>query len=121
MAGPAGESPGQGLGQQENPQGKGWATGAGYGGKIIAILNAILATAGGAAPTPTAVPFMAKVSIPDLRIRSGPGTDTAATGKFTGIGVFTITEVKDGPGSAKGWGRLKSGAGWISLDYAQGI
>ncbi len=103
------------LGQKENPQGKGWATGAGYGEKIIVILNAILATAGGTAPT--AVPFLVKVSIPDLRIRSGPGTNTAATGKFTGIGVFTVTEVKDGPGSAKGWGKLKSGAGWISLDY----
>lgn len=30
------------LGQKENPAGKGWATGAGYGGKIMAILNAIL-------------------------------------------------------------------------------
>ena len=111
------------LGQKENPQGKGWATGAGYGEKIIVILKAILATAGGATPTPTpaVVPFTAKVSIPDLRIRSGPGTNTAATGKFTGIGVFTITEVKDGPGSTKGWGRLKSGAGWISLDYTQKI
>lgn len=105
------------LGQKENPQGKGWATGAGYGEKITAILKAILATAGAAAPAPAAVPFLVKVSISDLRIRSGPGTDTAATGKFTGIGVFTITEVKDGLGSAKGWGRLKSGAGWISLDY----
>ena len=109
------------LGQQENPQGKGWATGAGYGEKIIAILKAILATAGGTAPAPAAVPFMVRVSVPDLRIRSGPGTNTAATGKFTGIGVFTITEVKDGPGSTKGWGRLKSGAGWIALDYAQKI
>ena len=109
------------LGQKENPQGKGWATGAGYGEKIVTILKAILAAAGGAAPAPAAVPFTVKVSIPDLRIRSGPGTDTAATGKFTGVGVFTITEVKDGPGSAKGWGRLKSGAGWISLDYAQKI
>lgn len=65
-----------------------------------------------------ATPFTVKVSIPDLRIRSGPGTDTDATGKFTGSGVFTITEVKNGPGSDKGWGRLKSGAGWIALDYA---
>ena len=29
------------LGQQENPNGKGWATGAGYGGKILSILKAI--------------------------------------------------------------------------------
>ena len=109
------------LGQKENPQGKGWATGAGYGEKIVTILNAILATTGGAAPAPTAVPFKVRVTVTDLRIRSGAGTDTAATGKFTGVGVFTITEVKDGPGSAKGWGRLKSGAGWIALDYAQKV
>ena len=32
------------LGQQENPNGKGWATGAGYGEKILSILKAILAT-----------------------------------------------------------------------------
>ena len=109
------------LGQQENPQGKGWATGAGYGEKIVTILNAILATTGGAAPAPTAVPFKVRVTVTNLRIRSGAGTDTTATGKFTGAGVFTITEVKDGPGSAKGWGRLKSGAGWIALDYAQKV
>ena len=109
------------LGQKENPQGKGWATGAGYGEKIIAILKAILATAGSAASASVAVPFKVRVTITDLRIRSSPGTNTTATGKFTGVGVFTIIEVKDGPGSTKGWGRLKSGAGWIALDYAQKI
>ena len=31
------------LGQKENPQGKGWATSAGYGGKILAVLADILA------------------------------------------------------------------------------
>lgn len=35
------------LGQQENPDGKGWAAGTGYGEKILTILKAILATAGG--------------------------------------------------------------------------
>ena len=58
-----------------------------------------------------------KVSISDLNIREGPGTDYGKTGKFTGAGVFTILEVKDGKGSSAGWGRLKSGAGWISLDH----
>lgn len=62
--------------------------------------------------------FLVRVSISDLNIRTGPGTNFAKTGKFTGKGVFTIMEVKDGTGSANGWGRLKSGAGWISLDYA---
>ena len=39
------------LGQKENPDGKGWATGAGYGEKILTILKGILGTAGGAAPS----------------------------------------------------------------------
>ena len=62
-------------------------------------------------PSECKVPFTVKVGIPDLVIRTGPGVDYAATGKYTGIGLFTIVEVK---GS---WGRLKSGAGWISLKY----
>ena len=33
------------------------------------------------------------------------------------MGVYTIVEVKSGKGSTAGWGRLKSGVGWISLDY----
>ena len=67
------------------------------------------------------VPFLVKVSITDLNIRTGPGTDHAKTGKFTGIGIFTIVEVKPGKGSTAGWGRLKSGTGWISLAYAERI
>lgn len=67
------------------------------------------------------MPFTVKVSISDLNIRKGPGTDYAKTGKFTGKGVFTIVEVKSGKGSTAGWGRLKSGAGWISLDYCTRI
>ncbi len=34
------------LGQKENPSGKGWAAGTGYGEKILAILKAIIGTAG---------------------------------------------------------------------------
>lgn len=65
-----------------------------------------------------AVPFLVRVDISDLNIRMGAGTNYSRTGKYTGKGIFTILEVKDGQGSASGWGRLKSGAGWISLDYA---
>ena len=62
-------------------------------------------------------PFMVKVSIDDLNIRKGAGTNTTKTGRYTGKGVFTIIQVKSGSGSTLGWGKLKSGAGWISLDY----
>ena len=65
--------------------------------------------------------FLVKVSIDDLNIRKGPGTNYARTGKYTGKGTFTITETKSGQGAKAGWGKLKSGAGWISLDYAKRI
>lgn len=65
------------------------------------------------------VPFLAKIEINNLNIRKGPGSNYATTGKFTGKGTFTIVEVRSGQGSSKGWGKLKSGAGWISLDYCK--
>lgn len=67
------------------------------------------------APIPSFEPFMVRVEIPDLNIRKGPGINYDRTGHFTGPGVFTIVEVS---GS---WGKLKSGAGWISLNYAKRI
>ena len=63
----------------------------------------------------SSVPYAVRVSISDLNIRKGPGTNYAKTGQYTGKGVFTIVAESAGVGSAKGWGKLKSGAGWISL------
>ena len=64
-------------------------------------------------------PYLVEVTATDLNIRKGPGTNYGQTGKFTGKGVFTITEERAGTGSNRGWGKLKSGAGWISLDYVK--
>lgn len=66
-------------------------------------------------------PYRVEIDIPNLNIRKGPGTNYAITGSYTGKGVFTIVEDAKGPGSKKGWGKLKSGAGWVSLDYATKI
>ena len=66
-------------------------------------------------------PYMVRVSVTDLNIRKGPGTDYSKTGEYTGIGCFTIVQVKDGAGSDAGWGRLKSGFGWIALDLCEKI
>ncbi len=64
-------------------------------------------------------PYLVEVTATDLNIRKGPGTNYGKTGKFTGKGVFTITEERAGTGSNRGWGKLKSGVGWISLDYVK--
>lgn len=60
---------------------------------------------------PNKCPYTVAVNIADLRIRTGPGTNYVWTGRYTGVGVFTIVE------ETNGWGKLKSGAGWISLAY----
>lgn len=57
---------------------------------------------------PVAKTFKVKVSADDLRIRKTPSLNSEIAG-YTGKGVFTITEEKNG------WGKLKSGAGWICL------
>lgn len=154
------------LGQKENPNGKGWATGKGYGEKIIRILNALIGTTVTKPEDKKEVwyrvrktwkdattqkgafhnldnakkcadenrgysvfdesgaviysnkefePYLVKVSLKDLNIRKGPGTNYERT-QFIPVGVYTIVEEADGKGATK-WGRLKSGAGWISLDY----
>lgn len=72
-------------------------------------------------PTKKTSEFKVKVSISKLNIRKGPGTNFAKTGKYTGKGSFTITKTKAGQGSKKGWGYLKNGKGWISLDYCKKI
>ena len=124
------------LGMNENPQGKGWASGIKYGEKIRKVLeeirqikvedNAEGSIDNSSEPSKPdaaepAVPFCVKVNIANLNIRKGPGVNFAKTGIFTEKGIFTIVEVKEGNGSESGWGKLKSGAGWISLDYTEKV
>ena len=71
-------------------------------------------------PEQKKVSYRVRVSIKNLNIRKGPGTNYDKTGKYTGIGVFTIVAESDGEGATK-WGKLKSGAGWISLDFGKKI
>lgn len=84
------------------------------------LASKVTAQPGGAASTPAggsqtpvskfpAVPFTVKVIIDDLNYRSEPSMNGKVNGQ-TGKGVFTIMEVRDG------WGRLKSGVGWIYLE-----
>ena len=68
-------------------------------------------------------PYKVRVSISDLNIRKGPGTNYGSRG-YTGKGVFTVVAEATGKGATK-WGLLKSYAskrdGWVSLDYAKKV
>ena len=77
----------------------------------------VVYSGGSSSSTVSSVPYQVRVKIKDLNIRKGPGTNHAETGKFTGVGTFTILEEQSGQGSTAGWGRLKSGAGWVALDF----
>ncbi|MBE6061885.1 MAG: hypothetical protein E7215_17240 [Clostridium sulfidigenes] len=78
----------------------------------------------GTATTASFAPYLVSVTIDNLNIRKGPGTNYGTVGKFTGKGCFTIVEEASGQGASK-WGLLKSYAdgrdGWISLDFAARI
>lgn len=54
--------------------------------------------------------FKVKVIDNALNIRAGAGTTFKVVGVIKDHGIYTITEVKNN------WGKLKSGAGWISLN-----
>ena len=63
------------------------------------------------------LPYRVKVNDATvLNIRSGAGTNFKVVGKISDNGIYTIVQEAIGTG-AKKWGKLKSGAGWISLDY----
>lgn len=64
-------------------------------------------------PIPADNSFLVRINCASLNIRKGPGTNYGTNGAVNRNQVFTITEVSsDGK-----WGKLKSGAGWISLSY----
>lgn len=66
---------------------------------------------------PAFKPYLAQVNSPALNIRKGPGTNYEVTGCIRDRGTYTIVAESSGTGATKGWGKLKSGAGWISLDF----
>lgn len=73
-----------------------------------------------ATQTASKFPYKVKVTCDVLNIRTGAGTGYAKAGAITDHGVYNIIEEKEGKGASV-WGRLKSGAGWISLDYVKRV
>ena len=65
--------------------------------------------------TPSFTAYKVKVTTSALNIRSGAGMNNKVVGAIRDRGVYTIVDEKSG------WGKLKSGAGWISLKYCKKI
>ena len=59
------------------------------------------------------VNYRVEIATSSLNVRKGAGTSYAVAGSVKKGQVFTIVEEKDG------WGKLKSGAGWIKLSYTK--
>ncbi|MCM1272176.1 MAG: SH3 domain-containing protein [Clostridium sp.] len=64
--------------------------------------------------------YNVKITTAVLNVRSGAGTNYSVTGSVRMNEVYTIVAEASGTGASK-WGKLISGAGWISLDYARKI
>ena len=62
-------------------------------------------------PTANNTEYRVRVTIKDLNIRTEPRVRNGNSKGYIKPGVYTIVQEKDG------WGKLKSGVGWIKLSY----
>ena len=60
-------------------------------------------------------PYLVKVTCNCLNIRKYANAKSQKVGTITDHGVYTIVETDNG------WGKLKSGLGWICLKYTKGV
>lgn len=67
------------------------------------------------APVSGGTSFKVKVTVDALNIRTGAGTRYEKVGTIRDKGIYTIVEKKSN------WGKLKSGKGWICLDYTKRV
>jgi uncharacterized protein YraI len=66
-------------------------------------------------PATSALPYVVRITASSLNVRAGAGALYKINTVVHKNEAFTIVEEKNG------WGRLKSGAGWISLSYTKKV
>lgn len=64
-------------------------------------------------------PYIVRVLSNALNIRKEPTTQSKIVNVLRKGSAYTIVAEQSGQGSTKGWGKLKSGAGWIALDFVE--
>jgi SH3-like domain-containing protein len=99
--------------------GAGWIS-LGYADEVNKRLGASTAPAevpatGSTSTTGTFTPYTVKINCAELNVRKGPGVSYGVATVVKRGQVYTIV-AEQMNGSTK-WGKLKSGAGWISLGY----
>ena len=61
------------------------------------------------------LPYLVRITASVLNVRSGPGMNYKTRTQVRKNEVYTIVALEDN------WGKLKSGAGWICLDYTKKV
>lgn len=59
--------------------------------------------------------YQVKINVNKLNVRSKPNTNSVIITQLEKNKIYTIVEEREG------WGKLKSGIGWINLQYTQKI
>ena len=92
-----------------------------FGVKYVASSGSSTSSSGSSGTSSAFKSYIVRITPSDgVNIRKGAGTDYAIVGAIAQGGAYTIVEEKTGKGATK-WGKLKSGAGWIALDYTEKI
>ena len=77
--------------------------------------SAIVGGSTSAAPAQKKFPYLVEITADRLNVRAGASMNYAVTTVVKKGGVYTIVDENNG------WGKLKSGAGWINLSYTRRI
>ena len=91
-----------------------------YGKSMQDVRNDVAALMNETIKTPTVKeeafqPYLVKITADVLNVRDGAGTEFKVNTQIKKNEVYTIV------GEKNNWGKLKSGAGWISLKYTQKV
>ena len=82
-----------------------------YGKSMKWFRSQLDTTEAGKETATSSLPYKVRITADALNVRAGAGASCKATATVKKNQVYTIVEEKNG------WGKLKSGAGWISLKY----
>lgn len=77
--------------------------------------NVLVPYAGTSNVISTFVPYIVRIDTDVLNVRNGAGTNYKINTQVRKYELYTIVDEKNG------WGKLKSGAGWIALQYTKKV